>query len=67
MERLRGAPVHLRIRASMDNWLDAIKKVQTKRREELINSSSRHPMFYMANDKGVFDFLPVNFLSIPQK
>ncbi|XP_034245324.1 meiosis-specific coiled-coil domain-containing protein MEIOC-like isoform X2 [Thrips palmi] len=51
MERLRGAPVHPRIRLSMENWLEAIKKVQTRRREELINSSSRHPMFFMADDK----------------
>lgn len=52
MERLRGASIHPRIRAAMESWLEAIKKVQTKRRDELINSSSRHPMFFMADDKG---------------
>ncbi|KAK3922477.1 Meiosis-specific coiled-coil domain-containing protein MEIOC [Frankliniella fusca] len=51
MERLRGAPIHPRIRKSMEAWLESIKKVQTKRREELINSSSRHAMFFMADDK----------------
>lgn len=53
MERLRGAPVHPRIRISMENWLESIKKVQTRRKEELINSTSRHPMYFMADDKGI--------------
>lgn len=51
MERLRGAAIHPRIRVSMESWLEAIKKVQSKRREELINSRSRHPMFFVADDK----------------
>ncbi|KAK7867119.1 hypothetical protein R5R35_005838 [Gryllus longicercus] len=42
MERLRGAGVHPEIHASMEAWLEAIKKVQARRRDEIINSTNRH-------------------------
>ncbi|KAK6635734.1 hypothetical protein RUM44_000988 [Polyplax serrata] len=42
MERLRGENVNGNIHTTMETWLDAIKKVQCRRREELINASNRH-------------------------
>lgn len=51
MERLRGSPIHPRIRESMESWMASVKRVQNKRRDELMNSSSRHQMFFVANEK----------------
>ncbi|XP_047098911.1 uncharacterized protein LOC124713552 [Schistocerca piceifrons] len=45
MERLRGEAVHSNIHASMEAWLEAIKKVQSRRRDEIINSTNRHHSF----------------------
>lgn len=42
MEGLRGENVNSNIHLTMEAWLDAIKKVQCRRREELINTSNRH-------------------------
>ncbi|KAJ9595896.1 hypothetical protein L9F63_012915, partial [Diploptera punctata] len=42
MERLRGEPVNPQIHVSMEAWLDAIKKVQARRRDEIVNSTNRH-------------------------
>lgn len=42
MERLRGENVNTNIHLAMEAWLDAIKKVQCRRREELINTNNRH-------------------------
>ncbi|XP_023712973.1 uncharacterized protein LOC111867394 isoform X2 [Cryptotermes secundus] len=42
MEQLRGEAVSPQIHASMETWLDAIKKVQARRRDEIINSTNRH-------------------------
>ncbi|XP_069679107.1 uncharacterized protein [Periplaneta americana] len=42
MERLRGEAVNPQIHVSMEAWLDAIKKVQARRRDEIINSTNRH-------------------------
>lgn len=44
MERLRR-PVHPQIHVSMEAWLDAIKKVQSRRRDEIVNSTNRHHNF----------------------
>ncbi|XP_067012781.2 uncharacterized protein [Anabrus simplex] len=45
MERLRGEGVHPEIRAAMEAWLEAIKKVQACRRDEIVNSTNRHHNF----------------------
>ncbi|XP_021934301.1 uncharacterized protein LOC110836898 isoform X3 [Zootermopsis nevadensis] len=42
MERLRGEAVNPQIHMSMEAWLDSIKKVQARRRDEIINSTNRH-------------------------
>lgn len=42
MERLRGEAVNPQIHLSMEAWLDSIKKVQARRRDEIINSTNRH-------------------------
>jgi len=53
MERLRGQQVHSRIRVAMHNWLETIKNVQSKRREEIINSNNRHAGAHgLQEDKG---------------
>jgi hypothetical protein len=41
MEQLRGEAVNGQIHASMETWLDSIKKVQARRRDEIINSTNR--------------------------
>lgn len=73
MERLRGENVNGNIHTTMETWLDAIKKVQCRRREELINASNRHQdmiarieTYRVQEDKGNVDqvpcFLFTNFL-----
>ncbi|KAL0269127.1 UNVERIFIED_CONTAM: hypothetical protein PYX00_006960 [Menopon gallinae] len=42
MEGLRGENVNSNIHLTMEAWLDAIRKVQCRRREELINTNNRH-------------------------
>jgi len=42
MERLLGEAVNPPIHLSMEAWLDSIKKVQARRRDEIINSTNRH-------------------------
>lgn len=42
MENLRGERLHNQIHISMQNWLDAIKRVHVCRREEIINVANRH-------------------------
>jgi hypothetical protein len=42
MEQLRGEAVNPQIHSSMEAWLDSIKKVQARRRDEIINSTNRH-------------------------
>jgi hypothetical protein len=42
MEQLRGEAVNAQIHASMETWLDSIKKVQARRHDEIINSTNRH-------------------------
>lgn len=61
MERLRGETVNSNIHTAMEAWLDAIKKVQYRRREELINANNRHQdmlagieTFRIQEDKGKF-------------
>jgi hypothetical protein len=42
MERLLGEAVDQEVHLSMEAWLDSIKKVQARRRDEIINSTNRH-------------------------
>ncbi|XP_064595252.1 uncharacterized protein LOC135461901 [Liolophura sinensis] len=42
MERLRVESVHVNIQTSLDQWLEAIRKVQTMRKEEIMNASDRY-------------------------
>lgn len=63
MERLRGESVNGNIHSAMEAWLDAIKKVQCRRREELINANNRHQdmiagieTYRIQEDKGIVFF-----------
>lgn len=42
MEQLRGVEVHPNIHTSMEKWLEAIRNVQGRRRDEIINATNRH-------------------------
>ncbi|XP_054926997.1 uncharacterized protein [Dermacentor andersoni] len=42
MEQLRGAEVHPDVHASMEHWLEALRGVQTCRRDEMIHQAHRH-------------------------
>ncbi|GIY33001.1 meiosis-specific coiled-coil domain-containing protein MEIOC [Caerostris extrusa] len=41
MEQLRKAPVHPNIHVAMEKWLDAVRNVQARRRDEIINVANR--------------------------
>ncbi|GFS32222.1 meiosis-specific coiled-coil domain-containing protein MEIOC [Trichonephila inaurata madagascariensis] len=41
MEQLRKAAVHPNIHAAMEKWLEAIRNVQARRRDEIINVANR--------------------------
>ncbi|CAL1291146.1 unnamed protein product [Larinioides sclopetarius] len=41
MEQLRKGPVHPNIHISMEKWLEAIRNVQARRRDEIINVANR--------------------------
>lgn len=42
MDRLRGGkPLHGRVSSALNAWLDAIRKVQVKRREEIVSAADR--------------------------
>ncbi|XP_015919324.1 meiosis-specific coiled-coil domain-containing protein MEIOC [Parasteatoda tepidariorum] len=41
MEQLRKAAVHSNIHLTMEKWLDAIRNVQARRRDEIINVANR--------------------------
>ncbi|KAI0226222.1 Meiosis-specific coiled-coil domain-containing protein MEIOC [Lamellibrachia satsuma] len=42
MEKLRGKMLHANIHSAMDMWLEGIRKVQTRRKEEIVNATNRH-------------------------
>lgn len=42
MEQLRGAEVHPDVHASLVHWLEALRTVQARRREEMIHQAHRH-------------------------
>lgn len=42
MEDLNGKTFHPNIHSAMDGWLDSVRKVQARRKEEIINATNRH-------------------------
>lgn len=42
MEKLRSISVHPNIHSAMDRWLEGIRKVQARRKEEIVNATNRH-------------------------
>ena len=43
MKRLRGGEaLHANIHAAMDAWMEGIRKVQARRKEEIANAANRH-------------------------
>ena len=42
MEKLRGEVMHANIHSTMDTWMEGIRKVQARRKEEIINATNRH-------------------------
>lgn len=41
MERLRGAGMNQRVHKAMEHWLEAIKFVQERRKQEIANANKR--------------------------
>ena len=42
MEKLRNEPLHPNIHSAMETWMEGIRKVQARRKEEIINATNRH-------------------------
>lgn len=42
MERLRNAPLHRNVHTSMTEWMDGIKNVEARRKDEITNAQNRH-------------------------
>ena len=42
MKRLRGEPLHANIHSAMETWMEGIRKVQARRKEEIVNAANRH-------------------------
>lgn len=42
MEGLNEKTFHANIHSAMDGWLDSVRKVQARRKEEIINATNRH-------------------------
>ena len=42
MEKLRDFAIHPSIHSSLERWLEAIRKVQARRKEEIVNAANRH-------------------------
>ena len=42
MEKLRSITVHANIHSAMERWLEGIRKVQARRKEEIVNATNRH-------------------------
>ena len=41
MERLRGSDMNQRVHKAMEHWLEAIKFVQDRRKQEIANTTKR--------------------------
>lgn len=55
MERLREMNIHPSVHSALERWLEAIRKVQARRKEEIVNAANRHRNGGPRNDgeKGV--------------
>lgn len=55
MEQLRKAGIHPNIHLAMEKWLEAIRNVQARRRDEIINVANRQRSSSnrMQEDKGM--------------
>ncbi|KAL4228789.1 hypothetical protein ACF0H5_011829 [Mactra antiquata] len=42
MEKLREMNIHPSIHSSLERWLEGIRKVQARRKEEIVNAANRH-------------------------
>nr|QKY64626.1 CLOCK [Haliotis discus hannai] len=42
MEKLRTISIHPNVHSSLDKWLEGIRKVQARRKEEIVNAANRH-------------------------
>lgn len=58
MERLRGTTMNQRVHKAMEYWLDAIKYVQERRKQELTNATKRQKenphCIPLHDDKGMY-------------
>ena len=41
MEKLRNEPLHANIHSAMEMWTEGIRKVQARRKEEIVNATNR--------------------------
>lgn len=55
MEQLRKAGIHPNVHLTMEKWLEAIRNVQARRRDEIINVANRQRTSSnrMQEDKGI--------------
>ena len=42
MEKLRNDALHASIHSAMEMWMEGIRKVQARRKEEIVNATNRH-------------------------
>lgn len=42
MEKLRDLNIHPNIHSALERWLEGIRKVQARRKEEIVNAANRH-------------------------
>jgi hypothetical protein len=66
ISEISGTAIHQNIQISLQKWLDGIRKVQTSRKDEIINANSRQRIGQprLNDDKGLFK---VVFLNIKLK
>ena len=59
MEKLRNENLHANIHSAMETWMEGIRKVQARRKEEIVNATNRHrnggPRFQ--EEKGNFEHI----------
>ncbi|KAK6182917.1 hypothetical protein SNE40_010492 [Patella caerulea] len=42
MQRLRSITIHPNVQSCLEKWLEGIRKVQARRKEEIVNAANRH-------------------------
>ncbi|XP_052804090.1 uncharacterized protein LOC128234114 isoform X1 [Mya arenaria] len=50
MERLRELNIHPSVHSALERWLEGIRKVQARRKEEIVNAANRHRNGSTRND-----------------